>query len=757
MSFSKDLWGGFDIILANFNHRRKGLKELSYILGEQINSNMEYGKNLFSIYDFNFCNEIEGSLQKCIDDYKNGLLNTHNLIKNNYETIQNTVINPMREFATDQIQESRLKYSYVNSLNSEFKTNLIELQSSKLAYHNLAKAVEDQKVNLELIKTNNQIKQEHKQKLQIALSSTVLNLKVAEENYIKTLNECNYFRDSFVSRLEEIYDFYQKMELEYNQFLKAKLIAFHSEMLNFSKSIQEQSTKSLELLKDGDPEKDVLIMIEKYSTNFLPPNKLEFVTYTSNVDKNSFLKSTEINNNKNYVISKVLSNSNNSSSIIINNVPLLELVNNVKTFCKSTFVSEIPDCLNTPESKIFSEIRSFLKIIWDGKALDEDDQTQYKLIIGYIKDKRNRKYLLSSLNKFRISGLFLLDKVSYDNIVELIKKILDFSYLEKDYESIKFCIILSQTFYKIINNVSSFLNIKEDTKNNNDLNQIHKSSFSNQSLQSSSQVPSLTKDLSNSKMSSTINNIRNSLCLGKANDPFISPKQYIQVGIQNHECFSQIEIWKGVIKYSIKDELSQKSGQNSSETNQNQITNTEYFNNHEMLKNIAFGQLLSVGYNMMTFGISKETVFNLLKSYVKQYELESEMEAIILSHMEDFSVELVDSLKDSICSNSLVNVAVIEESTDILKEKTETSHNSLKMQLSINMTTDEGFLQNASSDYDDKNTYQNKKSESDEEELTLVENVKDSNLKGSFKQTHISQSEKELEFQDDRLEEKDKI
>lgn len=52
------------------------------------------------------------------------------------------------------------------------------------------------------------------------------------------------------------------------------------------------------------------------------------------------------------------------------------------------------------------------------------------------------------MNKFRISGLFTLEEKSYSTIAELLNRILDEINMQKDFESAKYCMILSQTFYK---------------------------------------------------------------------------------------------------------------------------------------------------------------------------------------------------------------------------------------------------------------------------------------------------------------------
>jgi len=58
-----------------------------------------------------------------------------------------------------------------------------------------------------------------------------------------------------------------------------------------------------------------------------------------------------------------------------------------------------------------------------------------------------RLQFLICLNKYRIAGKFKLLEISFQTLGELIRYILDYSYLENDYEAARYCMILSQTFY----------------------------------------------------------------------------------------------------------------------------------------------------------------------------------------------------------------------------------------------------------------------------------------------------------------------
>ena len=160
----------------------------------------------------------------------------------------------------------------------------------------------------------------------------------------------------------------------------------------------------------------------------------------------------------------------------------------------------------------------------------------------YIKEKKYRKYFLTCLNKFRISGLFTIEEKSFNFLGELLGRILDETAKERDYESAKFCMILSQTFYKI---------------------------------------------------SADPNKVR----------------VFLQEAIESHDIWKQTDFWEGIIKYSVNDEA---HNQRAAHTYINESVDDKQMR----IQSIAFGQLLSFSFNMLSFLIPKEKVKETINSFL---------------------------------------------------------------------------------------------------------------------------------------------
>jgi hypothetical protein len=70
-------------------------------------------------------------------------------------------------------------------------------------------------------------------------------------------------------------------------------------------------------------------------------------------------------------------------------------------------------------------------------------------LIELLKEKKYRLTFLFHLNKQRSEGKFTLTFDCYNIIGDILNHILDLIVNDKDYESARYCIILSQTFHFI--------------------------------------------------------------------------------------------------------------------------------------------------------------------------------------------------------------------------------------------------------------------------------------------------------------------
>jgi hypothetical protein len=89
-------------------------------------------------------------------------------------------------------------------------------------------------------------------------------------------------------------------------------------------------------------------------------------------------------------------------------------------------------------------ITELSKLACSGDSYTEEHKTQ---LFDLLREKKYRLFFLSYLNKYRSSGLFEISKHCFGIIGDILNQILDEVILDKDFESARYCLILSQTYH----------------------------------------------------------------------------------------------------------------------------------------------------------------------------------------------------------------------------------------------------------------------------------------------------------------------
>ena len=186
--------------------------------------------------------------------------------------------------------------------------------------------------------------------------------------------------------------------------------------------------------------------------------------------------------------------------------------------------------------------------------MENFDKIKIEKIKNYCKNKKNRRELLKNLNTLRRKKGLNINPISYTNIGKILNLCLN-DIVENDIDNIDYISII------IIISLSS----------------------------------TLYKTSENSY-----------------------EKIFLNKYIKNHKIWKKYEIWKGVVKYSINEEM-------HNQKNFNRYSKEDLDNKKQRINNITKFQISSYLYNMISFDIKKSIMNDIISEFKNYYDLNKDI------------------------------------------------------------------------------------------------------------------------------------
>ena len=449
LSYKKDLWMYFDDINEKFFFERNKAKTLLYIISQKNDIDYEYSeslKYLFNQYitqfdahqeqiNSNIDNE-KNTLNKAIKSLINGLKMESELYLNHTKNILANFIKPLEGFIMNQCEISNEFSRLMKSYEKEFMNAYKQVEDKQLNFFQGGKSIENAINKLEKIKyknkkenydknieekniNNNDIDIDDEEKEMIEKMNEILEKnkttsKQLQLDYQEYIKKANVEREKYIKLSENLYDKVQRLDEEFIKQMKTKIIFLTENELKLIDNIKNNISSTLQLSKEINIENEINLFINSKSTKFSHPKLFEYVDYNP------------------YII---LRNRKGHIDAIES-----EISSKIVECLKETFkYDKTKDNLIQEENIKF--INDTVNDIWDGNKYN--DNKLEKL----FKDHIYRMNFLHMLNQYRVEGVFILQNESFQNFTKTLSSILEKSIIDKDYESIKYCMILSQTFY----------------------------------------------------------------------------------------------------------------------------------------------------------------------------------------------------------------------------------------------------------------------------------------------------------------------
>ena len=276
MSFSVDLWNGFDIIKTQIFSVQKKIKTISKVLSTYLTIESTYNKNLENLYkEFKEANNSEYLLDesyiKILDIFE--YENQNRKIFCSFVT--QLIIEPLNEYLR-QPNIPLNKYFSDNIFNEEsFKRSLNLLKDKQANYWTNCKELSVLLAQNELEDGMNDKKASRARLLKINDKFNKVN--IAKQEYIDYINEANKEREKYNRKTEDILSNLEQIYVTMVETLKNVLTNFASQRNEFLKKMYNKEKNEYETIHvKVDPKEELFNFITNNATKEFPKIKFEF-------------------------------------------------------------------------------------------------------------------------------------------------------------------------------------------------------------------------------------------------------------------------------------------------------------------------------------------------------------------------------------------------------------------------------------------------------------------------------------------------
>ena len=417
MKFEDKLWHKHDLLHERYRSHHETATSLLDMLSKMKNSAKDYSRSLSSLTSkpISILKSFDSSLGKGLDGVQYDLSIQSNEFAEMSEMLKSKVIDPVKSLMDISYQKEKNSYNEMKKSLLQYTNSLNLLQKLQGKYKLSAEIAEKSLVFAKQLKFSLANDVEKEKSYQKAKS----NIHEAQENerhYLSQIEIANKCRVEAIEKERNVLMMYQSMEKEIGDGLKNLICFYIATVKKMLSSILLDLESLGEKWQNVKLDLDMNNFIDKNISTFLPDDEIKFIPYVP--------------------------------SISIDNPPTnqqeipFEVISELKSHLKDV----APDFDIVLEEKK-SKIRKLsLKVFTSNSdfVFSPEEKTQ---LLDYCKDQTSRKIFLSTLNKQRTSGRYARSARLMKDLTDIVNTILALSETEKDYDSAKFCIILSQTFY----------------------------------------------------------------------------------------------------------------------------------------------------------------------------------------------------------------------------------------------------------------------------------------------------------------------
>jgi len=563
---SKRQQTSFNYVMEMLRSLQEAFQDFSKIIQNILNKYhqiIEY--HSISMYDS--ADKFVKSFESLAKEFKEG----YNDIK---KQLIDPILKPTNEWFT---KENELHKAYVKC-RTTYNNNKLSIEKYKQNYENSMKLCENYLINSQQMQILPYASADEKRKIEKKANDQIKSSRNVEEKYTNIIDNTNKSRDIEIQKQKELLNYYQRLDINFYEKLKSVFGLYIALMNKVFKNVLTTVDFLGKSYEQITVEKDIIDYISKNKQEKRLQSIVKFVPYVPSSDPSK--------------------KNDDPSKLDIYYEVLKTLKNNFK---------EIRTDINMEEETKRKRLRYLCDRIFKfGNNLSFSSEEKNELL-SFLEIPSFRNYFIIVLSKQRTKGRFKRAESLVRDLSDLLLKILEIAEKEKDYESAKNCIILSQTYY---------FDEKSDTKKK--------------------ETDNKNEDLK---------------------------KVYLFELIKCNKWLTNFEFWDGLVDIMVENEIKRNE-----ETGKKQgIKDTEKTRKNRA-SNICFSQLLTYSTNMMEFGMNKEDSKKLISKYSEKYGLSQELTETIYGNV-DIKQQEIDRATTKVNKNE--EKVQKDENNEVKEEKKE--------------------------------------------------------------------------------------
>ena len=336
------------------------------------------------------------------------------------DLLKNKILVPLRQKKEENLKKEKELFLELKKLNVKYNESLINLQKSKEKYYqsaNIAEMSTKSAKETSLLKLNNNIDKKQQNLFNLLEQKSLealIEAKKNDEKYNELLKEANINRENSIKKQYELLNYYKEMEYNDFQAYKCLLLDYLCNLKTENSIIKGSLMEMEEKISKMNIEKDLDILIKKYSSEKKPDEEIKYEIYNPKIDVKNCYKDDEY-----------------------------KLYYNTIVTMKS-YLNILPNFDIHKESKI-QELRELCKIFFSLNISYNESVNQG--ILEILKKEWTHDIFLVILSKQRTNGRYCRTKKLINDLGTILNFIIDMCHKTLNYHPVKTCIILSQTFY----------------------------------------------------------------------------------------------------------------------------------------------------------------------------------------------------------------------------------------------------------------------------------------------------------------------